>query len=151
MSQQAGVQYVEDAIDTVSSFSGGVYARQRPPSLRPPSLSQLSSKSRGREDDLDKDGDVDDRDVKQKQVFHPCYPALHSLLNDAPGFQGLVHDMVNQSACTRSQLVLTPATPGLHINLSGSSMGTSVPARFTSIPQPFPGNQALTTCLARSP
>jgi hypothetical protein len=68
MSEATGVQYLEDAIQPVISTSGGVYARQRPPYLRPPSLTRQSSRSAGPTDNVGNDDDVDDRDVNQKQV-----------------------------------------------------------------------------------
>ena len=73
MTEATGVQYDGDAIQRMSTIGGGVYARQTPASSRPPSLSRGSIKSKGSVDDDGKDGDVDDRDLKQKQVsraFH---------------------------------------------------------------------------------
>ncbi|KAF7506602.1 hypothetical protein GJ744_011639 [Endocarpon pusillum] len=76
MTEAAGVQCDADAIRRMSTTGGGVYARQRPASSRPPSISRGSTKSKGFDDDDDddgKDGYVNDRDLKQKQTFKGWY------------------------------------------------------------------------------
>lgn len=82
--EAAGVQCDRDAIRRMSTVGGGVYARQRPASSRPPSLSRGSIKSKGFDDDDDdgKDRDVDSRDFKQKQVsraFHLIFVLTDAL------------------------------------------------------------------------
>ena len=83
MAQTTGLQFADDAIQPVISNSGGVYARQRPPSCRPPSLTKLSTTSKDPENDLAKDGVVDDRDIKQKQVCHASHLLTFGLLTDS--------------------------------------------------------------------
>jgi hypothetical protein len=82
MTEAAGVQYDGDAIQRMSTIGGGVYARQRPANSRPPSLPSGSIKSKGPDDDVGKDGDVDDRDLKQKQVCRAFH--LKFVLTNAP-------------------------------------------------------------------
>ena len=87
MTEAAGVQYNGDVIQRMSIIGGGVYARQRPANSRPPSLSIGSIKSKEADDDGGKDGDVDDRDLRQKQVSRAFHLEL-MLANSLQVFKG---------------------------------------------------------------
>jgi hypothetical protein len=82
MTEAVGVQHESDAIQRISTVGGGVYARQRPANSRPPSLTRGSIKSKRPDDDVGKEGDVYNRDLKQKQVcraFHPKFVLTEAL------------------------------------------------------------------------